>query len=103
MIAVRVLVHVKPDTREQFINITKLLVVETRREPGCLFYGCYQDLTDPDRFMFYEEYADQAAIEAHGAAEHRNRWFGVVGALLAAPMEVRVLENSDIKDSTESP
>ena len=103
MIAIRVLVQVQPDKREKFIEITTPLIAQTNQEPGCLSYGCYNDLTDPNKFIFYEEYADQAAIEFHGIAEHRVKWFDVVGSLLAAPMEIRILENSEIKDFTESP
>lgn len=39
-------------------------------EPGCLDYTPYRSVADPDAFVFYEEYVDQAALDAHIAAPH---------------------------------
>jgi quinol monooxygenase YgiN len=42
----------------------------SRAEPGCLMWQPHRDLENPRVFLFYEQYADQAAFEAHGASEH---------------------------------
>ena len=34
-------------------------------EPECLVYRASRSLEDPDVFVLYEEYADEAALEAH--------------------------------------
>lgn len=39
-------------------------------EPGNLLYLAHQDPKDPTHFLFYEQYADQAALEAHVASTH---------------------------------
>lgn len=39
-------------------------------EPGCLDYTPYRSVADPEAFVFYEEYVDQAAFDAHMAAPH---------------------------------
>ena len=39
-------------------------------EPGCLVYRPHRSTTDPDLFLFYEQYADAAAFDAHGRASH---------------------------------
>ena len=66
-------------------------------EPGCLFYSCYQDLADPNLFMFYEEYENQDAIAYHNQTAHRIAWWEKVQEVLAEPMEAKVLSNSDIQ------
>jgi quinol monooxygenase YgiN len=38
-------------------------------EPGCLLYTVNQSLEDPRKFLLYEQYADEAAFEAHAATE----------------------------------
>lgn len=41
-----------------------------RTEPGCLCYRLHRSTDDPDVFVFYETYANQAAVEAHHASPH---------------------------------
>jgi len=46
------------------------LAVPSRDEPGCRFYQPCRDPENPDAFLIFEIYDDQAAFEAHGASEH---------------------------------
>jgi len=39
-------------------------------EPGCLVYRVHRSTTDPDLFLFYETYADEAALDVHRKAPH---------------------------------
>jgi quinol monooxygenase YgiN len=39
-------------------------------EPGCLVYRPHRSTKDPDAFLFYEIYADEAAFDAHKKAPH---------------------------------
>jgi quinol monooxygenase YgiN len=41
-----------------------------RAEPGCLVYRPHRSTTDPDLFLFYEQYQDEAAFAAHRKAPH---------------------------------
>ncbi len=50
------------------------LVESTRREPGCLMYVAHQKPGDPSTFFFYEQYRDEAALEAHRASPHFARF-----------------------------
>jgi (4S)-4-hydroxy-5-phosphonooxypentane-2,3-dione isomerase len=46
------------------------LAAESRKEPGCLMYQVHKHKTDPRRFFIYEQYQDDAALEAHRTAAH---------------------------------
>jgi quinol monooxygenase YgiN len=46
------------------------LAEATRKEPGCELYIPTQDPENPRSFLFYEQYVDKAAFEAHGASPH---------------------------------
>jgi quinol monooxygenase YgiN len=46
------------------------LVEPTRQEAGCLHYILHQSKSDPTEFMFYEQWSDQQALDAHGKSEH---------------------------------
>ena len=39
-------------------------------EPGCLAYRVHRSTSDPDLFVFYETYADDAAFDIHRKAPH---------------------------------
>jgi quinol monooxygenase YgiN len=41
-----------------------------QHEPGCLIYHANRSKDDPNSLLLYEEYADQAALEAHTATAH---------------------------------
>ena len=46
------------------------LTVESRKEPGCVMYVAHRHKTEPRRFLVYEQYKDDAALEAHRATPH---------------------------------
>ena len=46
------------------------LVEASRSEPGCLLYQAHRSPDDPNVIFLYEQYADQAAYQAHADAEH---------------------------------
>jgi quinol monooxygenase YgiN len=51
-------------------GIFSQLTVESRKEPGCVMYQVHRHKTEPRRFFIYEQYKDDAALEAHRAAPH---------------------------------
>jgi quinol monooxygenase YgiN len=60
----------KPGTGEKVKEFMRLMEEHSRREPGCRFYIGHQSVEDAQRFCFYEQYDDPAALEAHRAAPY---------------------------------
>ncbi len=50
------------------------LISPSRREPGCRTYEIHRAKDDPRTFLLYEQYDDEAAIEAHRASPHFIRY-----------------------------
>jgi quinol monooxygenase YgiN len=46
------------------------LLAPSRLEPGCLAYALHIDPENPGKFMFYEKFASQAAIDSHLKTPH---------------------------------
>lgn len=64
------------------------LAEATRQEPGCELYIPAQDPENPRAFLFYEQYVDKAALDAHGASEHFQRLaVGKLFGLMESPRE----------------
>jgi quinol monooxygenase YgiN len=61
---------VREGEEERAAELIGRLAEATRKEPGNVHYIAHRAADDPRVFMFYEQYADQAAFEAHGASEH---------------------------------
>jgi (4S)-4-hydroxy-5-phosphonooxypentane-2,3-dione isomerase len=55
---------------EQAKEYIRILQENTRREPGCRFYVGHQSTDNPRNFCFYEQYDNEAALEAHRAAPY---------------------------------
>jgi len=50
--------------------LTEQACVVRKAEPGCLVYRPHRSTSDPDLFVFYEMYEDEAAFDAHRQAPH---------------------------------
>ena len=62
----------------------------TRKEAGCVRYELLANIANPAEFTFVEEWADQAAIDAHMATAHLKGLVANTQALLAEPLDVRL-------------
>jgi quinol monooxygenase YgiN len=58
---------VKAGQEAEFERIMRAAVPKVREEPGNRTYVFHRSTENPCVFMFYEEYDDQAALEAHRA------------------------------------
>jgi quinol monooxygenase YgiN len=58
---------VKAGQEAEFARIMQAAVPKVREEPGNQAYIFHRSQENPRVFMFYEEYDDQAALEAHRA------------------------------------
>ena len=70
MIVLVVSLRMKPGTEELTRQYMRKMQEHTRKEPGCRMYVGHQSLEDPRLFCFYEQYNDQAALDAHRAAPY---------------------------------
>ena len=62
-----------PGKASEVADVFRKLEEASRREPGCLLYVVHQHREDPTRFFIYEQYADEAALEAHRLSPHFHR------------------------------
>ena len=58
---------VKAGHEEEFERTMRAAVPKVREEPGNHAYIFHRSTENPSVFMFYEEYSDQAALDAHRA------------------------------------
>lgn len=82
-------VLVKPGKEADFIAATRANHEGSRREPGNLRFDVLQGAEDPSRFVLYEVFASQEAVEAHRASGHYLEWRTEVEPWMARPRQGR--------------
>ena len=70
MVVLAVTWMAKTGRESEVAAIFEKLSAESRKEPGCLMYQVHRHKTEPRRFFIYEQYKDDAGLEAHRAATH---------------------------------
>ena len=74
MIVLKVDMMVKPGTEEKCKEHVRIMPEHSRKEPGCVLYIGHQSMEDPRRFLFYEQYKDKAALDAHRNAPYFKQY-----------------------------
>ncbi len=89
MIILKVDMLVKAGSEEKCKEYIRILQENSRKEPGCLLYIGHQSTENPRWFFFYEQYKDEAALDAHRNAPYFKQY---VNAGLGEIVEERVRE-----------
>ena len=70
MVVLAVTWMAKSGHEEEVTGIFRKLTTASRQEPGCLMYLVHRHKTDPQCFFIYEQYRDDAALDAHRKSAH---------------------------------
>ncbi len=84
MIATIVMVDVLPEYVDAFIEITKYNAENSRKEAANIRFDFLRDNKDPNKFMLYEVFEDEAAVLRHKETEHYNKWRETVEPMMAS-------------------
>ena len=85
MLVVCIYVHVKPDCLDAFIEASIENASSTIEEPGNLRFDVIQQADDPNRFLLYEVYRDEAGMKSHKETAHYEQWRDTVADMMAEP------------------
>ncbi len=67
----------KEGEEEAVEDAIRKLVGPSRAEPGMILYQGHRDPANPRLFVFYEQYVDEAAYQAHLETDHlKEHGFG---------------------------
>ncbi len=90
-------IRINPASRDKALALIEPLVRNTRTEEGCLSYGFYEDVTEPNSFRLYEEWKDQAAREAHMQTANMATFNEGVGTIEVLELEVKFYSADQIE------
>lgn len=71
----------KPGKAGELKALLDSMLAPSRAEPGNLRYDLWRDPAEADRFVLDELYVDAAAVEAHRATPHFQRYLSLINTL----------------------
>jgi len=90
MITLAVTYVFPPEKLGEAETYLRALIQATQSEPGCRTYEIHRGKDNPRAFLIYEQYDDEAAVAAHRASPHFER-FGTNGIQPLAEQRVATL------------
>lgn len=82
---------VKPEKVKAFTEAAKEIIEKSNKEPGCKSYQLYQDPYNSTKFVFVEEYKDQAAVDAHFASDYFKAFGPKIADMVAEPAKIKII------------
>lgn len=70
MVCFTVRIRFEPKDHDRVAEVLRQLTAASRQEPGCLAYITHFVADDPGTALIYEQYKDEAALEAHRSSAH---------------------------------
>ena len=65
----------RSEMADAFEQLFRPYVEPSRQEPGCVEYHMLRDQQDPSLFVFFEVWANKAALDVHSALPHMAAFF----------------------------
>jgi quinol monooxygenase YgiN len=96
MIIVTGTLHARPEAFAEVLALSREHVLRSRGEPGCLEHGVAIDADDPMRLVFFERWADLAAIGAHLKVAGSREFGKRVAALVDKPPTLNMFDASEM-------
>ena len=92
MIVVTGSVTARQDTFDQARKLSLEHVHRSRKEPGCISHAVHVDCENPLRLVFFEQWADRAALQAHFAVPASGETVRALRSLSSAPATLEIYD-----------
>lgn len=88
----------KPERRGEIIRLAAKVAAPSREEPGCISYNFYEQQPANNEFLFFEEWADQAAVDFHFQTPHFKEFMKEFPELIQGPAKLRTYEVGEVRE-----
>jgi len=97
MIVVTGSVTARQDSFEQVKKLSLEHVHRSRTEPGCISHAVHVDCENPLRLVFFEQWADRAALSAHFAVPASRDFVRALQSLAGAATTIELYDASRLE------
>jgi quinol monooxygenase YgiN len=88
----------KPGRKNDILRLVATVTPPSRAESGCLTYQFYEQQPDGNEFLFFEEWRDQAALDAHFQSAHFANFVKAIPELIEGAPKIRIYDVSQSRD-----
>ena len=85
-------VSIRPDRRDQWLELIRVNVAQTLNEEGCESYQVSEDISTPNNFVLVERWASLEANLDHFRSPEFGKLMGALGDIIAGPPDVAIYE-----------
>jgi quinol monooxygenase YgiN len=85
-------VEAKPEHLQEVVRLGLEHVRRSRKEPGCLHHSAQRDVENSNALVFYEEWQDMDALQAHFSVPESGQFVAALTPLLEGAPEMKIFE-----------
>jgi quinol monooxygenase YgiN len=97
MIVVTGSVTARPETFDEARRLSLEHVHRSRQEPGCISHAVHVDCENPLKLVFFEQWADRAALAAHFAVPGSGEIVRALRSLAAGSTTLELYDASRLE------
>lgn len=86
MIILNVFLETTAKNQEKLEELLHVLVAETRKETGCIYYQYFKNGVD---YVFVEHWQDEETLDKHAKSEHFKAFATAAGPLFTKPLDIK--------------
>ena len=87
-------IEARADKVEEAKQLSLDHVRRSRKEPGCISHSVQADVENPNRLVFFEEWEDMPALQAHFEVAESAEFIESVTRLAACPPTMKIFEST---------
>jgi len=88
---------VRPERKEEVIQLALSMFDPSRSEVGCISYNFYEDASRENSFLFFEEWKSQEALAEHFQTKHFHEFMQKFSNLIAGTPDIKIYEIAKLK------
>lgn len=77
-------IEIDPEHRERLVDAAQTMMRHSQAEDGCIEYTITASLEHPQFFHIFEQWVDQAALDAHFASPHMGAFQTAINGVVRA-------------------
>ena len=82
-------IPIRPDAREQALQLARHMADATRLELGCISYDFYVGLSDPNTLMLFQEWESMEALMGHFQTDHMEEFLQALPELVSGEITTK--------------
>jgi quinol monooxygenase YgiN len=75
-------IAIQQGKENDFLKLALEMVKTSNAETGCITYRLHKDLFNENNYLFYEEYIDSKAVDAHNNSTHFHQFINDITPLI---------------------